>query len=135
MLFFILSVRQLLTALGVWLMRISRLIFATLLVIAVSTTFVFVKGSARGPRLQISNDSTQDVSVTAIRRDRSRDLGTVEAGSRIFFTVRDEGSMVFEVRYADGREIESTPIYFASGTTTNVRISQDGVDIRRDTDT
>ena len=108
---------------------------ATLLVVAVSTTFVFIKGSARGPRLLISNDSAQDVSVTAIRSDRSRELGIVKAGSRISFVVRDEGSMVFAVQYEDGREIESKPIFFTSGTTTNVSISSDSIDVKRENDT
>ena len=107
----------------------SRLIFATLLVIAISTTFVFVKGSARGPRLQFSNDSMQEVNVTAIRSDRSKDLGTVEAGARISFTVRDEGSMSFAVRYADGREIESKEINFTAGTTTSISIARDGIKV------
>lgn len=112
-------------------MRFSRLVFATLLVVAISTTFVFVKGSTRGPQLHISNDTQQAVSVTAVRSERSRELGTVEAGSRISFTVRDEGSLVFKARYADGREIESKAIYFASDTTTNIRISQDSFEVTR----
>lgn len=113
----------------------SRLIFATLLVFAISTTFVFVKGIDRGPRFQISNHSAQAVTVTVTRRDKSRDLGAIEAGSRISLTARDEALMVFTVLYADGREIESQPIYFTSGIVVNVIISQDGVDVERDIDT
>ena len=116
-------------------MRMSRLIFATLLVFALSTTFVFVKGIDRGPRFQISNDSAQAVTVAVTRRDKSRDLGVIEAGSRISLTAKDEASMVFTVRYADGREIESQPIYFTSGIVVKVIISQDGVDVERDIDT
>ena len=116
-------------------MRMSRLIFATVLVIAISTTFVFVKGIDRGPGFHISNDSAQAVTVTVTRRDKSRDLGTIEAGSRVSFTARDEASMVFTVRYADGREIKSQPIYFTSGIVVNISISQEGVDVSRDIDT
>ena len=110
-------------------MRLSRLILATLLVVAVSTTFIFVRGSARGPRLLISNDTAQSVNIAVIRSGRRRDLGTLEAGSRMPFVVRDEGSLVFAVRYEDGRAIESEPVFFASGTTTNVSISPDGIGV------
>jgi len=48
---------------------------------------------------------------------------------------RDEALMVFAVRYADGREIESQPIYFTSGVVVNISITQDGVDVKRDIDT
>jgi hypothetical protein len=116
-------------------MRLSRLIFATLLVIVISTTYVFVKETTLGSRFHISNDSTQNVSVTAIWREKSRDFGTIEADSVISFTVRDEASMVFTVRFADGREIESKPIYFISGTTIKVSIYEDSVDVSHDIDT
>jgi len=115
-------------------MRISRLMFATLLVFAISTTFIFINQTERGPRFQISNDSTQDVAVTVTRHDKSRDLGIIKAGSLISLTARDESSMVFTVRYADGREIESQPIYFTSGIVVTVSISQDGIDVQRDID-
>lgn len=116
-------------------MRMSRLIFATLLILVISTTFVFVKGIYRGASFQISNSTSQAVSVTVTRRDKSRDLGTIEAGSRISLMARDEALMVFAVRYADGREIESQPIYFTSGVLVNISITQDGVDVKRDIDT
>ena len=116
-------------------MRMSRLIFATLLVFALSTTFVFVNGIDRGPGFHISNDSAQAVTVTVTRRGKSRDLGSIEAGSRVSLTARDEASMVFSVQYADGRETQSQPIYFTSGIVVSISITEDGVDVSRDTDT
>jgi hypothetical protein len=116
-------------------MRFSRLIFATLLVIVVSTTFIFVKETDLGPQCHISNDSSQDINITAIRRTKKRDLGVVKVGSLTSFTVRGEDSLVFAVRYADGREIESKPIYFAFGTTVNISISEERIDVSRETDT
>ena len=113
-------------------MRMSRLIFATILVLAISTTFIFVKETNLGPRFQISNDSGQSVTVTVTRRNKSRNLGTIEAGSQISLTARDEVSMIFMVRYSDGREIESQPIYFTSGILVNLTIGEDGVDVKRD---
>ena len=113
-------------------MRISRLIFAALLVFAISTTFVFVRETDLGPRFQVSNKSSQAVNVTVARQDKSRDLGTIEAGSQISLTARDESSLVFTVKYADGREIESQPVYFTSGVAVNVTIRQDGIDVKRE---
>jgi uncharacterized protein (UPF0333 family) len=113
-------------------MRFSRLTFATLLVVIVSTTYVFVKETSSGARFRIANNSTQNVNVTATWLERSKDLGIVKAGSLIPITVRGEAAMVFAVRYADGREIESKPVYFTSGTAINVRISEDSVDVRYD---
>jgi len=116
-------------------MRFSRLIFATLLVIVVSTTFIFVKETDLGPQCYISNDSSQDINITAIRRNENRDLGIVKVGSSISFTARREDSLVFAVRYADGREIRSKPVYFVSGTTVNISISGERIDVSREPET
>jgi len=116
-------------------MRSSRLFFGALIVVVISTTYVFVRGSALGPSFRISNDSTQNVAVTARWRDQSRDLGTIEPGSTLSLTVRDEASIVFNVRYADGRDIDSKPVYFSSGIITNVSISGASIDVEQDFDT
>ncbi|MBT8440262.1 MAG: hypothetical protein KJO91_11085 [Gammaproteobacteria bacterium] len=113
-------------------MRFSRLTFATLLVVIVSTTYVFVKETSSGARFRIANNSTQNVTVTANWLERSKDLGIVKAGSVKPITVRGEASMVFAMRYDDGREIESKPVYFTSGTTINISISKDSVDVSYD---
>ena len=43
--------------------------------------------------------------------------------------------MIFTVRYADGREIESQAIYFTSGIVVNVSITLEGLEVERDVDT
>lgn len=113
-------------------MRSSRLTFATLLVVIISTTYVLVRETSHGARFRLANDTTKNVNVTAIWLGKSRDLGVVKAGSHRPVTVRGEAAMVFAVRYADGREIESKPVYFTSGTTINVRISKDSIDVSYD---
>lgn len=116
-------------------MQFARLIFATLLVIVVSTTFIFVSETDLGPQCYIANDSSDDININAIRRDKIRDLGTVKVGSSTSFTVRGEDYLVFAVRYADGREIESKPIYFTSGTTVKISVSDERIDVSRETET
>lgn len=105
------------------------------MVVAVSTTFVFIRGVDRGPRFHVSNDSPEAVTVTVTRGDKSRNLGTIEPDSRISLRARDEALMIFTVRYADGREIESQAIYFTSGIVVNVSITLEGLEVERDVDT
>jgi hypothetical protein len=116
-------------------MRSSRFFFGLLIVVVISTTYIFVGGFKLGPRFNIVNDSAQNVTVTAIWRNQSRDLGIIESGSTISLTVRGEASMVFNVRYADGRELASEPVYFTSGATIDVSISEDSIDVQHNVDT
>jgi hypothetical protein len=116
-------------------MQSSRLFFGAILIVVISTTYVFVRESALGPKFRVFNASSQSVTVTAKWRDQSRNLGAIEPGSTISLTVRDEASMVFSVRYADGRDINSTPVYFTTGINTDVSISQESIDVKQDFDT
>jgi hypothetical protein len=50
-------------------------------------------------------------------------------------TVRGEASMVFNVRYADGREMVSETVNFTSGVTIDVSISEDSIVVQHDFDT
>ena len=116
-------------------MRSPQLFLGTLIVVAVSTTYIFVREASLGPRFRISNDSVQNVAVTAAWRDQSRDLGTIEPGATISLTVRDEAKMTFSVRYADGSKMNSKPVYFTSGMTINVSITRESIDVGHDDDT
>ena len=116
-------------------MQSSRLFFGVLLIVVISTSYVFVRESALGPKFLVTNATSQSVTVIAKWRDQSRRLGAIESGATISLTVRDEASMVFSVHYADGREIDSKPVYFNSGITTNVRISLENIDVTQDVDT
>jgi len=113
----------------------SRFFFGLLMVIVLSTAVIFVKNSALGPRFRISNDSVQNVVVTTKWRDQTRDLGTIEPGATISLIVKDEAAMVFIVRYADGSELSSEPVYFTFGITTNISILEESIDVKQDVDT
>ena len=116
-------------------MRSSRFFFGLLIVIVISTAYIVVGGFTLGPRFNITNDSAQNVTVTATWLNQSRDLGVIESGSTISLTVRDEASMVFNVHHADGREMASEPVSFTSGVTINVSISDDGITAQHNSDT
>jgi len=113
----------------------SRFFFGVLIVIVLSTSFVFVKNSALGLHFKISNDSPQNVVVTTKSRDQTRDLGTIEPGATMSLTVRDEVAMVFIVRYADGSELSSEPVSLTFGITTHISILEESIDVKRDADT
>jgi len=116
-------------------MRSSRFFFGLLIVIVLSTTYILVGCFNLGPRFNISNESTQAVAVAASWRDQTRDLGPIEPGSTISLTVRDEASMIFNVRYADGREIASEPVYFTNGVTIDVSIVDGRIDVQHNFET
>lgn len=116
-------------------MRSSRFFFGLLIVIIISTAYIVVGGFTLGPRFNITNNSTQNVTVTATWRNQTRDLGIVESGSTISLTVRDEASMVFNVRHADGREMASEPVSFTSGVTIDVSITEDDIDVQYNAET
>lgn len=115
-------------------MQSSRFFFGLLIVIVISTTYIFVGGVSLGPRFNITNNSAQDVTVTAAWLEKKRDLGILEPGSTIKLTVRDEASMVFNVRYNDGRDVASEAVSFTNGVTTNVSIAEDTIDIQQSLD-
>jgi hypothetical protein len=120
---------------GVWLLRSSRFFFGLLIVMVFRTSFLVVGGFSVGPSLNFTNDSAQNVTVTATWSNQSRDLGIIEPGATISLTVRDEASMVFNVRHADGREMASEPVHFTSGVTIDVSISEDSIDVQHNFDT
>ena len=113
-------------------MRSSRLFFGVLLVVVISTTFLLVRGTGLGPRFLITNDSAQSATVIAAWRDQSRELGPLEPGASISLTVRDEASITFTVRYADGTERVSEPVYFSAGVITRVNLSDTAIDVEQD---
>jgi hypothetical protein len=113
-------------------MNSSRLFLGTLLVVVLSTTYIFVSTAALGPRFKIANDSLATIVVTAKWRDKVRSLGSIEPDSSTSLTVRDEASMVFEIQFEDGREMTSEPVYFTSGSTTHISVSDAGVSIEHD---
>ena len=47
-------------------------------------------------------------------------------------SVDDEAAMKFAVRFSSGREFETEPMYFGSGTKVIVTITSDGVEVHYD---
>lgn len=86
------------------------------------------------PAFEVVNQTDGPVYVIAEWRTESREIGSIEALSSYEFSVDDEAAMVFRVRFADGSEAESEPIYFSRGFTVIATISGNSVEVAYDHD-
>ncbi|WP_322522168.1 hypothetical protein SR882_04595 [Guyparkeria halophila] len=105
---------------------VALLYIALMVVLAVPSFF--------DPQFEIRNESAEPVSVIAEWRDQEKAFPDIAAASTVEFSVEDEAGMVFRVRYADGRQVESEPIYFSRGLTVIATITEEGVEVRYDHD-
>ena len=105
---------------------VAVVLFAALLILAIP--------SLSDAGFELVNRSSDTVSVVAAWRDQEKDLGTIRPAGSFRFNVSDEAAMTLRVRYGDGREAESEPIYFTNGVKVMARISEDSVNVRYDFD-
>ncbi len=106
-------------------LTVVALVFFAGLAVLVAPTFF-------DPQFEIRNQSEQSVSVVAEWRDDERVFRDIEPASTLEFSVEDEAGMAFRVRYPDGREDESEPIYFSRGITVIATITDAGIQVRYD---
>ncbi|MDZ7752787.1 MAG: hypothetical protein U5S82_14230 [Gammaproteobacteria bacterium] len=103
--------------------------------LALVAIFAAVVASAlQDARFEVVNASGEVAEVTALWRDRRRELGRVAPGQRLGFTVDDEGGMAFAARFPSGRTLASEPVYFTDGTAVIVTVGDGGMDVRHDFD-
>ena len=105
----------------------ATLFLAALLILAIP--------SFSDPEFEFVNNSSEAVSVVAAWRNNEREIGGVQPGTSHQFRVNDEAAMKFKIRYASGREIESEPVYFTSGTKVIATISNNSIEVRYDSGT
>lgn len=86
------------------------------------------------PEFEVVNASPGPVAVVATWRDAHKTLGTIEPSSSVRLTLDDEAAMTLHVRYADGRRVETEPLYFTQGIRVIARINNDGVEFGYDPD-
>lgn len=106
----------------------ASLVFLVALVILAAPSFF-------DPEIEIVNRTPEAVSVIATWRNTEKNIGQIEPMSSYQFSVDDEAAMVFKVRYPDGNEIETEPLYFSSGLKVLAEITSDGVSVRYDHET
>ena len=91
---------------------------------------IFAAPSFLDPQIHVVNRTADGVWVAARWRGNEKIIGRMEPGSAFRFSVDDEAAIVFQVRYADGREIDTAPLYFTSGINVIAEITPEGVEVR-----
>ncbi len=110
-------------------MRSSRLVFACIIIVAISTTFLLVRTPATNSALTVWNDSDQEISITATWNERSKDLGTILPGAQRPVKVRNLNSIAIEIQFEDGRNLQSESIDLSSGEPVIIGISNSSIDV------
>lgn len=114
--------------------RVSRILNAIALV-GLVVLAISVIPSFFNPEFEVINDASAPVLVTAVWRNNEIELSNILPGAAKKFAVNDEAALVFRVSYAQGRVIESEPIYFSSRTKVIATISNEGIEVRYDFET
>ena len=107
-------------------------ISTTAIVLLVGILAIVVAPYFLEPKFVVANESSNDVYVSAHWRDKERDIGIIQSGSKYTFSVSDEAAMRFVVRYDDGSVVESDEIYFTSGSVVYAKITDTAVKIDYD---
>jgi hypothetical protein len=100
----------------------AAVFFVALLIFAVPSFFA--------PEFELVNRSSEAVSVVAAWRSNEKRIERIDAMSSYRFVVGDEAAMTFTVRYPNGKEVESEPLYFTRGIKVIATITDDGIDAR-----
>ena len=87
------------------------------------------------PKFEVVNNFPEAVSVVATWGSNVKDIGRIEPMSSHQFSLDDEAAITFKVRYSSGREVESEPMYFTSGSKVVATISRNGIEMRYDFET
>ena len=114
--------------------RIYNALTVVALLFIAATAVLVVAPSFFDPQFVIRNQTEEPVSVVAAWREQERAFPNISPGSTVEFSVEDEAGISFRVRYPDGREVASEPVYFTLGTTVIATIKADDIDVRYDHD-
>jgi hypothetical protein len=101
----------------------ASLIFFVVLVILAAPSFF-------DPEIEVVNSTSEVVSVVAKWRSTEKNIGKLESKSTYRFSVDDEAAIMFKVRYGNGKEVETEPLYFTSGINVIAEITSDGIEVR-----
>ncbi|MFG6179321.1 hypothetical protein ACGTN6_18945 [Halomonas sp. THAF12] len=65
--------------------------------------------------LEAMNRTAAPIELTVSWRDHTRSIGGIAPGETLAFAIDDEAAITFIVEHADGKIIESDPMYFTPG--------------------
>lgn len=83
--------------------------------------------SFMSPAFEVANDSQETISVVARWRNGERRVDAIASGKSHEFSIDDEAAMTFIAHFADGRELQSEPIYFTRGVKVTARVSGNSI--------
>jgi len=93
----------------------------------VGITAVLVFPLFQDARFEVVNGAMRSVRVFATWEQQQRDLGILSPGDARGFDVGGESTLRFIVRFPDGATLSSEEIYFSSGMTVIVTVTDTGI--------
>ena len=113
-------------------MRGLKILIGVVIIVLLSTFWVLNVSTADNPVFIVANNSGQQISITVTTPEKVKDLGSVASGGKRSFKTRDETTMTFKVRYSDGREIDSSPVYFTNGIRVIATVDKERIELERE---
>ena len=113
-------------------MRSLKILIGVVIIVLLSTFWVLNVSTADNPVFIVANNSGQPISITVTTPDKVKELGSVASGGKRSFKTRDETTMTFNVRYSDGREIDSSPVYFTKGIRVIATVDKERIELERE---
>jgi hypothetical protein len=111
-----------------------RRVLVIVVFLFLGTGFVLISPFFLDTAFVVLNENNHEVYVTAYWRNEVKEIGIIKPSAQYEFWVEDEAAMKFSVRYSNGKELESSEIYFTSSTVVLANISESGIDVRYDFD-
>lgn len=84
------------------------------------------------PEFEVINESSEAVSVVASWHRNDMQVGELRPMASRQFSIDDEATITFKVRYQSGKEVSSEPLYFTSGSRIVATVSDAAIEARYD---
>jgi len=113
-------------------MRGLKVLIGVVIIVLLSTFWVLNVSTADNPVFIVANNSDQQIRITVTTPEKVKDLGSVASGGKRSFKARDETTMTLRVRYSDGRELDSSPMYFTNGIRVIATVDKETIELERE---
>ena len=113
-------------------MRGLKVLIGVVIIVLLSTFWVLNLSTANNPVFIVANNADLPISISVITPAKAKDLGSVASGGKRSFKARDETTLTLRVRYSDGREINSSPVYFTNGIRVIATVDKEQIELERE---
>ena len=111
-------------------MKKSLLSLAFLSILAFSALVYFIAPYFADPGFIVVNNTKESINISAKWLDKKEEIGAIQPGASYEFSVNDEAAMIFTASVNNGEILQSTEIYFTSGTVVIAEVSNNGIEVR-----